>query len=56
MTHEEIEKCEIVELSPQYTWYPYKEGGNFSYVRLDYLGVNYIEKLYEQTDPISEEL
>ena len=56
MTHEEIDKCEIVELSPQDTWYPYKEGGNFSSVSLDYLYINYIENLYEQTDPISSEL
>ena len=56
MTHEEIDKCEIFQLSSQDPWYQYKEGGNFSSVSLDYLYINYIENLYEQTDPISEEL
>ena len=54
MTYKEIDKCEIVELSPQDPWYPCKEGGKLSSVCLDSLDTN--EKKYEQTDPIYEEI
>ena len=48
MTYKEIEKCEIVELSPQDPWYPCKEGGKLSSVCLDSLGINKIKYIYEK--------
>ena len=49
---EELYERERVYMSPRYPWDSYKEGGNLSSVSLDYLDINEIAILYEQTDPI----